>query len=127
MRAEVSHAETGRKYGNADAVDEVLGGMDNVFAQLQDLQLQFRLGRDNRLNLSCDDSEFELDLDQVMAQVASAVRSGLQEMDTSEWTSRHDRRDEVSTDDLRDELAKLKREMEALRVKLRHLQQEKQQ
>jgi len=63
----------------ADAVDETLVGMGDMFAGLQNLQLQCRLGQDNRLNLSCDDTEFELDLDQVMAQVASAVQTGLQE------------------------------------------------
>ncbi len=108
----------------ADAVDEAMLGMAGVFAELQEMQLQCRLGQDNRLNLSYNDTEFELDLDQVMAQVASAVQLGLQEIDASEWASSRDRWETVSDDEMRDELESLKTEMEALRAELRNLQQE---
>ncbi|MDX2473301.1 MAG: hypothetical protein QNL91_06285 [Candidatus Krumholzibacteria bacterium] len=108
----------------ADAVDEALVGMEGVFEELQDMQFQFRMGQDNRLNLSYDDTEFELDMDQVMAQVASAVELGLQEINTAEWTEHRSRWDEVSDDELRDELDNLKDEMEDLRRELRRLQKE---
>ncbi len=108
----------------ADAVDEALIGMEDVFDELQDMQIQFRMGQDNRLNLSYADTEFELDMDQVMAQVASAVELGLQEINTAEWTEHRSRWDEVSDDELRDELDNLKDEMEELRRELRRLQKE---
>jgi len=110
----------------ADVVDDTLAGMDDVFDQLADLQLQCRLGQDNRLNLTFEDTDFELDLDQIMAQVASAVQSGLQEIDTSEWTSQHDRWDDDSDEELQSELADLKAEMEDLRTELRALKQVRQ-
>ncbi len=108
----------------ADAVDEAMGGMDEVMAQLEEMQFQFRVGQDNRLNLSFDDSEFELDLDQIMTQVASAVQLGLDEIDTAQWASHGNRWDDVSEDELRDELDNLKDEMEALRTELQNLKQD---
>ena len=105
----------------ADAVDGALMGMEDVFAELEDMQFQFRMGQDNRMNLSFDDSEFELDLDQVMTQVASAVQVGLSEINTSEWASHQARWDDVSDDELRDELDSLKDEMKELRRELRRL------
>ncbi len=110
----------------ADAVDEALVGMEGVFEQLQEMQIQFRMGQDNRLNLSYDDTEFELDLDQIMTQVASAVQLGLQEINTADWSSHRSRWDEVSDDELRNELDTLKDEMKELRRELQRLQQEKQ-
>ena len=107
-----------------DAVEEALADMDDVFAELEDMQFQFRVGQDNRMNLSFDDSEFELDLDQILTQVASAVQLGLDEINTAEWTSQKSRWDEVSDDDLRDELDNLKDEMEELRRELRRLQKD---
>lgn len=107
----------------SDAIEGALAGLDDVFDELADLQLQFRLGQDNRLNLSYDDTDLELDLDQVMTQIASAVQSGLQELDTSSWTSRQARWDGASDEDLQRELADLKTEMEALRAELRQLSQ----
>ncbi len=106
----------------ADAVDDAFLGMEDVFEELQDMQFQVRMGQDNRLNLSYADTEFELDMDQVMAQVASAVQLGLQEINTAEWTDHRSRWDEVSDDELRDELDNLKDEMEELRRELRRLQ-----
>lgn len=106
----------------ADAVEEALAEMDDVFAELEDMQFQFRMGQDNRLNLSYDDTDFELDLDQILTQVASAVQMGLDEINTSEWTSQNNRWDGVSDNDLRDELDNLKDEMKELRRELRRLQ-----
>lgn len=109
----------------ADAVEEAMSGMDDVLAELDDLQLDMHMGQDNRLNLKLDDTEFELDLDQIVSQVASAVQSGLDEIDTSDWTDQRGRWDDVSDDELRTELDSLKDEMEELRRELRRLQQEK--
>lgn len=108
----------------ADAIDGALLEMGDVFAEMEDMQFQFRMGQDNRMNLSFDDSEFELDLDQIMTQVASAVQMGLSEINTEEWTSHHGRWDEVSDDELRDELDNLKDEMKELRRELKRLSRE---
>jgi len=105
-------------------VAEAMEGLDEVMAELDDMQFQMRLGHDNRLDLSYDDTTIEVDLDQIMTQVAAAVQMGLEELDSGEWTRHHDRNHGVSEDDLRQELADLKEEMEALRLELQNLRRD---
>ncbi len=110
-----------------DSLDLAMLEMDGVLEHLQDMQFQVRMGADNRLNLNYAESEFELDLDQIMTQVAAAVQLGLDEIDTAEWASHGHRWDDEATDDeLRDELDTLKDEMKELRRELRRLQKENQ-
>lgn len=87
---------------------------------MEDLQLQVRLGQDNRVNIATAEGQFEVDLDQIMTQVAAAVRSGLQDIDTATWTST-DSGTDVSDEDLQLELAELQKEMRALRLELGRL------
>jgi hypothetical protein len=87
---------------------------------MEDLQLQVRLGQDNRVNIATAEGQFEVDLDQIMTQVAAAVRSGLQDVDTATWTA-SDSGTAVSDEDLQVELAELKKEMRALRLELGRL------
>lgn len=108
----------------ADAVDDALVGLEDVLGDMGRMQFQYRAGQDNRLNFSFDDTEFELDIDAVMEQVASAVQLGLAEINTAEWTNERGRWDAVSDDELRDELENLKDEMKELRRELRRLQQD---
>ena len=87
---------------------------------MEDLQLQVRLGQDNRVNIATAEGQFEVDLDQIMTQVAAGVRSGLQDIDTATWTST-DSGTAVSEEDLQVELAELQKEMRALRLELGNL------
>lgn len=87
---------------------------------MEDLQLQVRLGQDNRLNIATAEGQFEVDLDQIMTQVAAVVRSGLQDIDTTTWTSTGPAT-AASEEDLQRELAELQQEMRALRVELGRL------
>ena len=100
---------------------EAMDGLDEVMEELEDMQLQVRLGKDNRLDLSYDDTTFELDLDQIMAQVAVAVQTGFDEMHIEDWAGSHDRWSNVSEDDLRQELDDLQKEMKELRRELRKI------
>lgn len=100
--------EVGRLVG--DAVGEAMAAME-------DLQLQVRLGQDNRLDITTADGMVEVDLDQIMSQVAAAVQVGLDGIDTATWASAGPR-DEAQ---LQSELADLQEEMRALREELRRL------
>ena len=100
---------------------EAMVGLDDVMEELEDMQLQVRLGKDNRLDLSYDDTTFELDLDQIMTQVAVAVQSGFDQIKTEDWTDSRDRWSNVSDDDLRQELDDLKKEMKELRREFRKI------
>lgn len=102
-------------------VDEAMEGLDEVMAELQDMQLEVRLGQDNNLNLSYEDTTFELDLDQILAQVSAAVQVGFDQVHTEDWTHSSNRWSNVSEDDLRDELKDLQREMKELRRELREI------
>ncbi|MEN8007326.1 MAG: hypothetical protein ABFS42_09950 [Candidatus Krumholzibacteriota bacterium] len=102
-----------------EIVADALSGLDEVMAELEDMQFQVRLGRDNRLDLSYEDTTFELDLDQVMSQVSVALQAGLDEFDTEDWTGSHDRWEASTDEDLRRELKKLQQEMKELRQELK--------
>ncbi len=104
-----------------EIVAEAMSGLDEVMEELEDMQLQVRLGNDNRLDLSYEDTTFELDLDQIMAQVAVAVQTGFDEIHIEDWTDSHDRHSNVSEDDLRQELDDLQKEMKELRKELRKI------
>lgn len=104
-----------------EIVAEAMEGFDEVMAEIQDMQLEVRLGRDNKLDLSYEDSTFELDLDEIMTQVSAAVQVGFDEFHTSDWSHSHDRWSHASDDDLRAELDDLQEEMKELRSELRKL------
>ena len=104
-----------------EIVAEAMAGLDEVMAELEDMQLQVRLGKDNRLDLSFDDTTVELDLDQIMVQVAAAVRTGFDQIHMEDWSHAHDRWSDVSEYDLRQELEDLQREMKELRRELRKI------
>lgn len=100
-------------------VDEAMEGVGEALAELEDMQFQMHLGQDNRLNLSYEDTTFELDLDQVMSQVAVAVEAGLADLDTEDWAYERDRWDDADEAELRRELENLKEEMHELKKELR--------
>jgi hypothetical protein len=101
--------------------EEVMSELGTVMAELDDMQFQFRVGEDNRVNVSIDESEFELDLDEIMSQVSMAMEAGFSEFDTNDWSSRHDRQGhvDISDSELRAELHDLKAEIRELRRELR--------
>ena len=118
---EVEHAEYARLVEVKDIVSEAMAGLEDVMTELDDMQFQFRMGQDNRVNLSYDDTTFELDLDQIMAQVATAVEIGLSEINTGQWTDSRHRWNHVAAEDLESELDELRSEMRELRAELRKL------
>lgn len=105
----------------ASLVGDALG---EAVAAMQDLQMQVRIGQDNRVNIQTSDREVEVDLDQIMAQVATAVQSGLQGLDSGSWAVQWDADAPQAGHDqaqLQRELADLQDEMRALRKELQRL------
>lgn len=101
-----------------DEVGRLVGdAMGEALAAMEDLQLQVRLGQDNRINVTTSEGVVEVDLDQIMGQVAAAVQTGLEGIDTATWATSGPR-DEA---ELQRELADLQQEMRALREELRRL------
>lgn len=106
---------------NLDAVEgmvsEVIGDVALALEDMQDMQLQIHLGQDNRLHFADDDTEWEVDLDQIARQVEAAFEAGFDEMESTAWTRRRVR-DESDLRELRRELERLQREMKRLRTEL---------
>lgn len=101
-----------------DAMGRLVGdALDEALAAMEDLQLQVRVGQDNRLDITTADGFVQVDLDQIMSQVAAAVHAGLDGIDTATWATTGPR-DEAA---LQRELADLQAEMSALREELRRL------
>lgn len=100
--------------------DIVEGAVGEAMTALKDMQLQVRVGQDNRVDVSTADGNYQVDLDAIMTEVAAAVQSGLKDIDTEEWTS-HGPRDARDEAELRKELGALQKEMRALREELRRL------
>lgn len=100
--------------------DIVEGAVGEAMTALKDLQLQVRVGQDNRIDVDTTDGSYQVDLDAIMSEVARAVETGLKDIDTQEWTS-HGPRDARDEAELRRELADLQKEMRGLREELRRL------
>lgn len=100
-------------------VGDALGDLDEHLALLADMQMDFHMGNDNRLNLSWDDETFEVDVNEIMVQVSEALGEGLAEFHSEDWTSVRHR--DHSENELREELRELKAEMRELRRELRDL------
>lgn len=104
-----------------DQVGQIVGeAVAGAMAALDELQLQVRVGQDNRVNVSTADGACEVDLNRIASDVAAAVRSEMHEVDTAGWTTTGPaaRDDEEA---LRTELLALQDEMRALRSELRRL------
>ena len=105
----------------AELNDLIRDTVDECLTTLQESQLDLRLGRDNRLQVAMDDTEFELDLDEIINQAASAATAVCSEFDADRWVDRHARyADDV--DDATD--AELRHEIENLRREIRRLQRD---
>lgn len=103
---------------NMDVIEEMvsdaLADVSEVFDELDDVQMKIHLGEDNMLSFADEDTEWELDLGQIAMQVESALRAGLDEFETEEWSSSHRRHRDDDVDALQEELASLRKEMKRL-------------
>ena len=118
-----SEGRTGVTVIDMEEIGAIVGeAMEEVAETLADLQMDIHMGQDNRLNLSVDDTTFELDMDEIFAQIGEVLEMGLGEFDTDEWTHAHDRHyTERNSDELKSELDELRREMKELRRELSRL------
>ncbi len=107
-----------------EMVEDALGGAVAALEELDDMQLKIHLGEDNRLSFADAQTEWEVDLGQIANQVSDALEVGLEELDTQDWASSHDRHEiriEAESDGDRQDL---ERELDALRQELKKLKQE---
>lgn len=106
------------------SMDEALDGMHEVMAELDDMQLEIRLGDDNQLSFETEDQMWEVNLDVIMSEIGSALDSAFDSMDTDGWGHHHRYQDEdFDQGDLTEELDRLKDELNQLRQELNSLKE----
>ncbi len=111
----------------SEILHEAMDDMNDVMAELDDMQLEIRLGEDNQLSVETDNQMWEMNLDLIFREIGTALETAFEEIDTDGWTA-HERWEIDTTDDdfsdedlveeldrLKDELRKLQKEMEALK------------
>ena len=120
--------------GLDEMVDEVMEGVGEALAGLDDLQLDLHFGQDNMVRFATADQEFEVNLELIASQVGHALEMALAELDHQDWSEAHQRhRSHVDLEefegiedleDLQSELDVLREEMTSLKRELKRLQEE---
>jgi len=102
-------------------VDEVMRETSDALSELDDMQFQFRLGRDNTFSFETEDEFVQVDLGAIMAEVGMALNDAFAEID-EEWdfSRSGDRSDDLDGNaELRRELDRLRDELRGLKADLR--------
>ena len=108
----------------SESLDEAMDGMQDVLAELDDMQLEIRLGDDNQLSFETEDQMWEVNLDLIMSEIGSALEMAFDEMDTDGWGDHHNFHEEdFDEDELADELDRLKDELHRLQQELDSLKE----
>jgi chromosome segregation ATPase len=103
-------------------LQETLEGMDEVMEELDEMQLEIRLGQDNQLSIETEDQMWEMNLDVILKEVGSVLETALEDMDTETWTHHHHwDSDSDDDEDLAQELKRLKKELRRLQKELDNL------
>ena len=106
----------------SEVMEETMDGMHEVLTELDDMQLEVRLGDDNQLSFETEDQMWEMNLDVIFAELGNVLETAFEDMDTEEWTVHQDRRIhrdlEFSEEELAEELDQLKKELRKLQKEL---------
>ncbi len=105
-------------------LDDAMDGMQDAMAELDDMQLEIRLGDDNQLSFETEDQMWEVNLNLIMSEIGSALEMAFDEMETEDWGSHHHFHDEdFDEDELAEELDRLKDELHRLKQELDSLKE----
>ena len=107
----------------ADIMHETMDGMNDVMAELDEMQLEIRLGEDNQLSIETEDQMWEMNLDLIFREIGTVMETAFQDLDTDGWTTHEHWEiesdgDEISTEKLAEELNRLKDELKELQKEL---------
>ncbi len=101
-------------------LEETMDGMGDVLAELENLQLEIRLGEDNKLSVETEDQMWEMDLDLIFKEVGHALDTAFEGMETDGWSHHRYHESDDGEEDLAAELERLKSELNRLQKKLDH-------
>ena len=108
----------------SETLGEAMEGMDDVLAELDEMQLQIRLGDDNNLSFETDDQMWEMNLDLIFKEIGTVLETAFDGVDTDGWGGHHHFSDEdFDEDELAEELDRLKEELHKLKKELNSLKE----
>ncbi len=108
----------------SETLSEAMDGVQDVLTELDEMQLEIRLGNDNQLSFETENQMWEVNLDQVFKGVFTALDTALDQVDTDDWGGhRHLNDEDFPEEELADELNRLKEELGRLRQELDHLKE----
>jgi hypothetical protein len=108
----------------SETLDEAMDGMQDVLAELDEMQLEIRLGDDNQLSFETEDQMWSVNMDVIMKEIGSALEVAFDEMDTEDWSDHHHFSDgDFDDEDLAEELDRLKDELHRLKKELDQLKE----
>ncbi len=100
-------------------MNETMEGMGDMLAEMEDMQLEIRLGQDNQLSVETEDQMFEMNLDLIFKEIGTALETAFDDVHTEQWTvHRHRHDEEFDQEELEEELEQLKEELQRLQEKL---------
>jgi len=99
-------------------------GLQDVLAELDEMQLEIKLGNDNQLSLETRDQMWEVNLDVIFDELGSALETAFDDLDTDDWAGHYSFEDvDNDEEELEAELDRLKDELKELRRELQHLKE----
>jgi len=108
----------------SETLDVTMDGMQDVLAELDEMQLEIRLGDDNQLSFETEDQMWEMNLDVIFSELGSVLETAFNDMDTDGWTGHHNfSDDDFDEEELEEELDRLKDELDDLRRELELLKE----
>ncbi len=108
-----------------DVLSETLESMDEVLAELDEMQLEIHVGNDNMVRIETDDQMWEMNLNVVFNELSNALEMAFDEVNTEDWTSHEhwESTDDINEEELSDELEQLKDELRKLKNEMESLKE----
>ncbi len=121
-----------------ETIDIAMTEVSEVIEDLNDMQLDLRLGRDNRFLLDFDGEEYEVDLDEIMYEIGDVMGEVFADLDLdfddldldldfdsdfedSEWDNNYSYAYDEDDEEILEEILALQEEIESLKRELREL------
>ena len=99
-------------------------GLQDVLAELDEMQLEIKLGNDNQLSLATREQMWEVNLDVIFDELGSVLETAFDDLDTDDWAGHYSFEDEDNNEEeLEAELDRLKDELKELRRELQYLKE----
>ena len=73
----------------SNSIGEALEGVQDVLAEMDEMQLEIRLGDDNQLTFETEDQMWEMNMNVLFKEIGSALETAFDEIDSESWSSHH--------------------------------------